>query len=556
MTATSDHHDDGATSAGIDFDVVIVGAGFAGLHQLRRLRERDFSVVLLEASDDIGGIWNTNRYPGARVDSEGALYQFFDENLWSGWDYSQMFPDAAEVRAYFDYVDSKLDLRKDCRFNSLVTSALFNPASDTWTVGTDSGDSVTARAVVMATGTTVEPYRPDFAGMERFGGTLVHTARWTDDIELDGKRVAVIGTGASGVQMVQAAGKVAEKLTVFQRTPNLALPMQQQDLDAEACSEIKRTVSERYAKIPTTFGGIDYQFDPRSALEVSAEEREQLYHQLWAEGGLKFWMGNFVDTMFDARANAYAYEFWKRQVRQVITDPDKVELLAPTEPPHPFGAKRPSLQEGYFEVMSQPNVEIVPVGDTSIQEVTERGIRTADGVEHAFDVIILATGYDNNTGAMNAMDIRNGEGLRLKDKWSRGVDNYLGTFTSGFPNLAFLYGPQSPAGFSNGPSTAELQGDCLVELFEYLRANGKTRFESTAEADAAWTAGIEELISDTLFDQVDSWFNGGNIPGKHRQQLQYPGGMPTYLGHWAAERGSGYTTGLTLGGHIREPHAS
>lgn len=552
MAANSVRPKGAAPAAGTDYDVIVVGAGFAGLHQLRRLRERGFSVVLLEAGSDIGGIWNTNRYPGARVDTEGALYQFTDEELWGDWDYSQLYPDSSEVRAYFDHVDSKLDLRKDCRFNTTVTAAQFNSSTDAWTVKTESGDVLTTRFLVMATGTTVEPYQPDFAGTKRYTGTLVHTARWTDDIQLAGKRVAVIGTGASGVQMIQTAGKVAETLTVFQRTPNLALPMYQKDFDARARSEIKQGFPDRYAMITKTFGGIDYEFDPRNAVDATPAEREALYNQLWDSSGFKFWMGNFADTMFDPEANSYAYEFWKDKVRRLITDPAKVELLAPSEPPHPFGAKRPSLQQNYFEVMCQSNVEIVPVRDNPIQEFTECGIRTADDEEREFDVIILATGYDNNTGAMNAIDIRSDDGRSLEDKWSTGVDNHLGTFTNGFPNFAFIYGPQSPGGFANGPTAAELHGDQLVEFFEFLRTESVTRFESTEKADVAWTAHIEELINDTLFSKVDSWFNGGNIPGKHRQQLQYPGGMPTYLEHWASERASGYKVGLTLRSQAQE----
>ncbi|PKW15457.1 flavin-containing monooxygenase [Saccharopolyspora spinosa] len=556
MTASPASHDDSASAAGIDYDVIIVGAGFSGVYQLRRLRERGFSVVLLEAGSDLGGVWNAIRYPGARVDSHGALYQFTDEELWSDWDYSQMFPDHTEVRAYFDYIDSKLDLRRDCRFNTKVTASRFDSSTDSWTVETEPGDVLTTRFLVFATGSTVEPYEPNFANTDRYTGTLVHTSRWRDDIELSGKRVAVIGTGASGVQMIQEAGSVAEKLTVFQRTPNLALPMRQKDLDVEGRAKIKRSLPERYDMVTKTFGAVDYEFDPRNAVDVTPEVREDVYSKLWDEGGFSFWMGNFADTLFDAKSNAFAYEFWKNEVRRYITDPAKIELLAPSEPPHPFGAKRPSLQQNYYEVMSQSNVDIVAVGDTPIQEFTERGIRTADGVEREFDVIVLATGYDNNTGAMNAIDIRNADGQSLKDKWSDGVDNYLGAFTNGFPNLAFVYGPQSTAGFSNGPTAAELQGDLLIDLFEFLRAESVTRFESTEEADVAWTAEIEEIHDQTLFKLASSWFNAGNIPGKHRQLLQYPGGMPTYRERWTTERDSGYSTGLTLSSPTREPQPS
>lgn len=539
----------------LDFDVVLVGAGFTGLYQLRRLRERGFSVVLLEAGDDLGGVWNANRYPGARVDSHGPIYQYTDPELSGDWDYSQMFPNAAEMRDYFHYVDARLDLRKDCRFNTRVTACRFNSESDSWVVETQPGEELTTRFLILATGTTAEPYIPKFVGADIYEGVLVHTAQWNEDIDLTDMNVAVIGTGASGIQVIQESAPIAKELTVFQRTPNLSLPMHQRDLSADERAEIKSSLAGVHAMVPKTFGAIDFDFDPRNAVDVTAKEREELYQQLWNAGGLRFWMGNFSDTMFDPEANAYAYEFWKRETRIKISDPTKIEILAPTKAPHPFGAKRPSLHQNYYEALSQDNVEIVSVADTPIEEFTHHGIRVADGVIREFDVIILATGFDTNTGAINAIDIRNSDGGSLREKWDNGVDAYLGAFTNGFPNLAFLYGPQSPAAFANGATAAELQGDLLVDMLVHLRAEGLTHFESTAKADEAWTDSIEELNEQALFKLAKSWYNASNIPGKRAQLLQYPGGMPTYRQHWEAERDAGYSLGLTLGRSIKNSYS-
>lgn len=529
------------------YDVVVVGAGFSGIYQLWRLREHGFSVVLLEASSGLGGVWSLNRYPGARVDSEAAIYQFSDEQLWKDWDYSEMFPGHREMRRYFAYVESKLDISKDCRFNTKVVAADFDESENTWTLTANDGTTTRSRYVLFATGSTVEPYWPDFPGLDKYRGTLVHSARWPEDLDYANKRVAVIGTGASGVQIIQEIGPVAEQLTVFQRTPNLSLPMQQSQLTAADSDRLKESYPEWFANWGNTFAGFQYDFDPRKTTEVSDEEREETYEKLWQAGGFQFWLASFSDYLFDLEANRPAYEFWKRKIRAIVKDPVKKDLLAPHEPPHPFGTKRPCLHQNYYAVMNQDNVEIVSVRQTPIERFTESGIRTADGQERDFDIVVLATGYDNNTGTLTAIDIRSTDGTTLRDKWTDGVDIYLGVMTNGFPNLLFLYGPQSPAAFGNGPASAELQGDEVIELLLFMRRQGRyTRLESTVEADEAWTAEISAVDDMALFKHAESWYNAANIPGKHRQMLQFPGGFPAYLQHWRTERESGYTKGFML----------
>lgn len=529
------------------YDVIVVGGGFGGIYQLRHLRDRGFSVILLEASGGFGGAWSLNRYPGARVDSHAPVYQFTDEYLWKDWDFSEMYPGHEEMRSYFNYVDSKLDLSKDCRFNTKVVNATFDEDQRMWTVGTQDGATLRARFVVFATGSTTEPHVPSIPDMDAYRGELVHTARWRDDMDMTGKRVAIVGTGASAVQVVQEAGPVVEHLTVFQRTPNLSLPMQQKQLDAEAQAAIKELMPDIAASSRVTHAAIDYDFDPRSGFATSEEERNALYESLWDKGGFAFWLGNFSDYLFSDETNALTYEFWKSKIRPQIKDPVKADLLAPEIAPHPFGAKRPALHQNYYDVLNQTNVSIVSTKDNAMVGFTETGIRTADGVEHGeFDMIILATGFDNNTGALTSIDVRNANGVTLREKWSQGVDAYLGALTAGFPNALFVYGPQSPAAFGNGSTNAELQGEVMVEFFEHLRSNGLTRFESTVEADQAWTAQINETDDKALFNRAKSWYNGGNIPGKKMQMLQYLNGMPTYLQFWQKEKESGFTEGMTL----------
>ncbi|WP_448608301.1 flavin-containing monooxygenase [Geodermatophilus sp. URMC 60] len=529
------------------YDVIVIGGGFAGIHQLRHLRDRGFSVLLLEATGAFGGVWSLNRYPGARVDSHATVYQFTDEYLWKDWDYSQMFPGHEEMRRYFEYVDSKLDLSKDCRFNTRVVGAAFDEKRRVWTVESQDGMTATARFLIFATGSTTEPYTPNIPGMGNFQGVIAHTARWPETLDMSGKRVAIIGTGASAVQVIQEAGPVVQHLTVFQRTPNLALPMQQRNLDDEEKAALKQTMPEVAEECRKTFAAIDYDFDPRKGTETPPEEREALFEHLWNKGGFAFWLGNFSDYLFRDETNSMVYEFWKKKTKPQIADPVKAELLAPEIAPHPFGAKRPALHQNYYEVMNQNNVELVSIQESPIVGLTDGGIRTADGVEYGdFDIIVLATGFDNNTGALTSIDLRNADGVALRDKWRQGVDAYLGAFTSGFPNIVCIYGPQSPAAFANGSTNAELQGDVVVEFLEFLRSYNYTRFESTIDADRSWTALITETDDIALFKKAKSWYNGSNIPGKKPQLLQYPNGLPAYLGHWQREKEAGYKYGLSL----------
>jgi len=523
-----------------EFDIVVVGAGFTGLYQLHRLRQLGFSVRLLEAGADLGGIWYWNCYPGARVDTHVPMYEFSSEDLWRDWTWTERFPAWDELRRYFRYVDHKLDLSRDIRFNTRVESAEFDEDRQQWTVTTHDSGTVRAQFLVLCTGFAAKPYFPVLEGLEQFKGVMHHTAWWPQDgLDMKGKRVGVVGTGASGVQVVQEAAQVAKQLTVFQRTPILALPMQQQRLDAAAQCEMKRDYPARFARRRESFGGFDFQASEKSALDVSPEDRRAVYEASWSAGGFSFWAATFYDVLVNLEANRTAYDFWREKVLARIRDPKLAEQLAPKEPPHPFGVKRPSLEQTYYDVFNQDNVRLVDLKATPIEEVTARGVRTTEG-DYDLDILVLATGFDAVTGGLTQIDIRGAEGLTLKDKWVPGARTHLGMASAGFPNLLFLYGPQSPSGFCNGPTCAELQGDWVVEFLKHMRDAGLSRFEATTAAEQAWNDHVEAVGAMTLFPLADSWYMGANIPGKKRQLLNYPGGVPMYLEMCQANAANGY----------------
>ncbi|KQY08936.1 cyclopentanone 1,2-monooxygenase [Mycobacterium sp. Root135] len=539
MDLSDAHHDTGFDSDP-NIDVLVVGAGFAGLYQLRRLREANFTVHVVDAAADLGGIWHWNCYPGARVDTLGGIYQYSDPQLWENWDYTELYPSWEEVRKYFQYVDTQLDLSRDISFNTRVTTATFDETSRRWTVTTDRGVTFFPRFVVMCIGFATKPFVPHIEGLERFSGECHHTAAWPQGgLDFTDKRVGVIGTGASGVQVVQEAAKCAKAVTVFQRTPILALPMRQQQLDDDAQLAIKAGLSERFSMRSETFAGFDLDFRDQSALELTSEQRTEVYEQLWRRGGFHPWLGTFNDILFDDEANATAYAFWRDKTRERIKDPRVAEILAPMVAPHPFGTKRPSLEQDYYEAFNQDNVTLVDVRDTPIVRVGPAGVATTVA-DHEFDILVLATGFDALTGGYFAIDIRGTGGLALTQKWHDGVRAHLGVATEGFPNLLMVYGPQSPAGFCNGPTCAELQGDQIVETLVYVRDHGYTRIEASRQAEESWRDHVLDVAEQSLFNRADSWYMGANVPGKPREMLNYPAGVPAYLAHWRECVDSGF----------------
>ena len=521
-------------------DVLVIGGGFSGLYQLDRLRDLGFDVKVWDSAGGLGGIWWWNCYPGARTDTVGGIYQFSYKDLWKDYDWSERYPSFEGVRDYFEHVDRKLDLTRDVEFNTFAAQARWDEDRREWTVFAADGKQQKARNVLVATGFGAKPLYPDIPGMETFAGECHHTARWPQaGLDMSGKRVVVIGTGASGVQVVQEAARDAAEVTVFQRTPNLALPMRQRTLDRADNDAEREGLPERFSARYDAFAGFDFSFMPENASEKTAEERRATYERFWAEGGFPLWLGMYQDLLGDEEANRTFYDFWREKVHERVHDAATAELLAPARPPHPFGVKRPALEQDYFDVFNQDNVRLVDQNDEPVLEITPTGVVTRNGLIEC-DVIALATGFDNNRGGILAIDIQGVDGQRLQDKWQSRVDTFMGLSTEGFPNMLFLYGPQSPSGFCNGPTSAEYQGDIVVEFLEHVRTHGHTRFESTGEAEKEWTAHVDELFEGSLFTKARSWYWGANVPGKPAQMLNYSGGVPAYFGRWDEVKAAGY----------------
>jgi cation diffusion facilitator CzcD-associated flavoprotein CzcO len=535
-----------AESANDRLDALVVGAGFHGLYQLHRLRQQGFRVRLLEAGTGPGGVWHWNCYPGARVDSHVPNYEFSLPEIWRDWNWTERFPGWQELRRYFDHVVERLDLARDIRYGTRVTAATFDDHTHDWRIATVTGDTLRARFLLACTGFAASPYVPDFAGLERFAGPCHHTALWPQaGLDLTGRRVGVIGTGASGVQIVQSAAGVASHLTVFQRTPMMALPMRQQRFDKTTHERMKADYPQNFRQRATQQSSYhDIVADRRSALAVSPAERRAVFEAAWQRGGFHFWAGTFSDVLSDLESNRLAYDFWRDRTRERIRDPALAAVLAPDVPPHPFGSKRPSLEQGYYEVFNRDDVTLVDVRhDEPIVEIVPQGVRTARGL-HALDVLVLATGFDAGTGGLTRIDVRGTNGSTLGQTWADGVRTHLGVAVPAFPNLLILYGPQSPTAFCNGPTCAELQGDWIVELLEHLRERGATRIEATGSAADAWNEHMDVVASRSLLPLADSWYMGANVPGKKRQLLFHPGAQE-YLALCRACASAGYA-GFTI----------
>ncbi|MFO6453448.1 MULTISPECIES: flavin-containing monooxygenase [unclassified Aeromicrobium] len=517
-------------------DVLIVGGGFSGLYALDQLRDRGFSVKVWDAAGDFGGIWWWNCYPGARTDSTGQVYQFSHKDLWKEFDFAELFPSHEGVREYLNYVDQKLDLRKDVTFDTFVDRAAWDENSHTWTVTSTDGKAQRAKTVIVATGFGSKPLYPDIPGLDSFAGECHHTARWPQaGVELTGKKVVVLGTGASGVQVIQEAAPVAEHLTVFQRTPNLALPMRQKQLTPDDNEEFRKDLPRRFEVRARAFAGFDFDFMAVMGADLSPAELRAEYDKLWEHGGFELWLGTLGDMLADEKVNRTFYDYWRSKVHERVADPAKAELLAPALPPHPFGVKRPALEQNYFDVINGENVDLIDHNEEPILEVVPEGVRTKNGLIEA-DVLVLATGFDNNRGGILAIDLEGVGGVKLQDKWAGKVETNFGLSTAEFPNLLFLYGPQSPSGFCNGPTSAEEQGKIVVEFLEHVRDCGLTRFENTRESELQWTQHLDELFEASMFTKAKSWYWGANVPGKPAQMLNYCGGLQGYFDQWVADK--------------------
>ncbi|GKZ84998.1 hypothetical protein AnigIFM56816_010559 [Aspergillus niger] len=512
----------------VKYDILIIGAGFSGIFMLYHLRKLGYSCRIYEAGSDLGGTWANHIYPGVRVDSESWVYQLSMPEVWEDWSWSEVYPSGQELRRYFAHVDKKLHIKKDVDFRAKVVKAQYIREKSHWRTETEDGRITQSQFLISCTGFASKSYTPAFPGMEDFKGEIYHSEHWPKkDVNIQGKKLAVIGTGSAGIQIIQEWAKEAGTLTVFQRTPNLALPMRQLQLPQEQ-EVIKSMYPHVFRDRGRTFAGHVATQVPKRTFDVSPEEREALYEDVWKKGGFHVIIGSYIDVLTDLQANRALYDFWARKTRSRLHDPRKRELLAPLDPPHPIGAKRSSLELNYYEVYNQPNVHLVNVREEKIFEFRPHGIVTSSGAYHELDAVALATGFDGLTGSLTSLGLHNTEGRSLKEEWRDGAKTYLGLTLSGYPNFFYMCGVHGPSALSNVPSTMEVQGQIIINVIQRMRANRLASVEATPEAADSWSNGADEIANATLFTQADSWYMGANIPGKKRQMLNFCGGIPAY----------------------------
>jgi cyclohexanone monooxygenase len=514
--------------SGADYDVVVVGAGFSGLYSLHRLRdELGLSVKVIEKADDVGGTWYWNRYPGARCDSESHVYCYsFNDELLDEWDWSERYPEQPEVLEYLRFAADHLDLRRDIDFETEVTSAAFQEDTGLWNIETDDGDSVTAPFFVTAVGCLSKPFIPDFEGVESFTGEWYHTGKWPHDgVNFDDKDVAVVGTGATGIQIIPEIAKTdVDHLTVFQRTPNYAVPARNRPLEDDDRAEIRDNYDEIFDAAHSS--GFGHPFEPayETAEGLSQEEVEERLEPRWKEGGFRF-MLTFGDLVVNPETNEKVSEFIRDKIRETVDDPELAEKLVPRD--HYYATKRPPLHTDYYETYNKDNVSLVDVTETPIERITPNGIRTSD-TEREFDMIVYATGFDAMTGTLLQMDIQGRDGLTLDEKWSDGPKTYLGLGVHGFPNMFTITGPQSPSVLTNMPVSIEHHVEWISGAIDHFVENDIRHVEPTKEAEDAWTAHNRNVAEQTLYPTADSWYMNKNIPEKPTVFTPYIGGADLY----------------------------
>ena len=532
---------DGEGQAG-DFDAVVIGAGAAGLYMLHRLRGLGFSVRVFEQGDGVGGTWYWNRYPGARCDVESWDYCYsFSEDLEQEWDWTERFPSQPELERYFNHVADRFDLRRDIQFGTRVERARFDEDRNRWIIETSGGATVTARFVVSAAGCLSEVNKPSIPGAETFAGTQLHTARWpAEGVDVAGKRVGVIGTGSSGVQVIPQVARTAGHVFVFQRTAQYTVPARNRPLDDEARRELRDSFGERQEFKRTTPAGLSRPIVPASS-DLDAAARAEILEASWQRGGPGFAM-TIDDILTNPESNERAARFVRDKVRAKVDDQEVAEKLVDID--FPIGARRLIVDIDYFETYNRPNVTLVDVRSAPITEITTRGLRTSES-DFDLDVLVYATGFDGMTGALLSMDIRGVGGLALRDKWADGAGTYIGLVAAGFPNLFMITGPGSPAVFSNVMLSIEQHVDWIADCLAHMVEGGFERIDADLEAEARWTRLVEDLVARSIVGKTNSWWTGANIPGKPRGITMYLGGTHNYRAACDEVAANGYE-GFTL----------
>jgi len=513
-----------ASGAQTKFDAIIIGGGISGMFMLYRLRELGMTARVFEAGSDVGGTWYWNRYPGARFDSESWTYGYsFSKELMQEWDWKEHFSPQPDTLEYLNYVARKFDLRRDMQFHSTVTAAHWDDSADEWTVTLESGQQARSRFLITAIGILSAYTLPAIPGRDSFKGPAYHPARWPHTpVDFTGKRVGIIGTGATAIQAIPEIAKQAKQLTVFQRRPNWAAPLHNSKISKEEMAAIKARYDEIYALCATTPSWFIHQADPRKTLDVAPEEREAFWEKLYAEPGFGIWMGNFRDILTNEAANAVISEFIAKKIRQRVKDPKVAEKLIPKD--HGFGSRRVPLESGYFEAYNRDNVLLVDImNDEPIECITPKGVKTSKQ-EYEFDIMIYATGFDGVTGAFDRMDIRGTGGQRLKDAWADGPRTFLGMLSEGFPNMLMVLGPHTARG--NIPQAIEHSVEFQTGMLRFMQEHKLTRVETRPEQVAEWTQTVIKAAEPLLSSKVDSWQTGvnRNVEGRLvRRVLGYNG---------------------------------
>lgn len=509
------------------FDAVVVGAGVAGLYQLYRLREQGLKVRAIDAAAGVGGTWYWNRYPGARFDSESHIYQYlFSEELYKGWSWSEKFPGQPEIERWLNYIADRLDLRKDIQFGTVVKSAHFNDATQRWLVTTDRGDVIDTQFLITCCGMLSAPH-VSFPGQETFKGQLFHTARWPrEPVEFGGKRVGVIGNGATGIQVIQTIAGEVGHLKVFVRTPQYMIPMKNPKYSEEDAEAYKSKFQHLTERLPHTFTGFEYDFEHAWA-DLTPERRREVIEDCWNDGSLKLWISSFAELFFDAEVNAEISGFVREKMRERLKDPKLCDALIPAD--YGFGTHRVPLEQNFLEAFHRPNVEIVSVKANPIERVTPTGIQTADGTVHELDVIVLATGFDAGTGALTRIDIRGRGGRSLKEDWSKDIRTTMGLQVHGYPNLFTTAVPLAPsAALCNMTTCLQQQVEWIDDCIRFVRTKNLKVVEPTKDAEDGWVAHHDETANATLIAKTNSWYLGSNVEGKPRRVLSYCGGVGAY----------------------------
>jgi len=536
---SSDPRDDATRS----LNLLIVGAGFGGLCMLHRARRSGLRALVVEAAPSVGGTWYHNRYPNARVDIQSLEYSFsFDEGLQEEWHWSERYASQPELLRYANHVADRFGLRDGILLNTRLVGAAFDEAGACWRATGDGGQSWSARYLVMATGPLSTPNTPAFPGLDRFQGPVLHTARWPHEpVSFSGQAVAVIGTGSSGLQVIPSIARQASALTVFQRTAAYAVPAHNGPLDPAQEARVKNDYVGFRARNRTMRSGFGSEVPPRmvSALAATPEEREAAFEERWRIGGFSF-LGAFYDLLLDERANAFAAEFVRGKIREIVRDPETARRLCPTQP---IGCKRLCIDSvGYYETFNRPNVRLVDVGGhNAIDEITATGLRTRTGEEHPFDALVLATGFDAITGTLMRLDFRGRSGLTIQDKWAPGPLNNLGLMIAGFPNLFTIAGAGSPTAFTSVILSIEHHADWIADCIVWMNERHHRTIEPTAEAEAAWVEHVNAMAAKTAYLGCNSWYLGANIPGKPRMFMPLAGGFPAYATRCAEIAAAGYS---------------